>query len=362
MSEESFSERRIYFLGAGASSASDFGLPLMKGFFQKEDLFSEEYRHLCEFIVKNFPLVLRKKINIEETNLESIDSKDVNLEDVNLEDVITYLELGIDKFGLLGKPIDSAPLSTRNEFSKFVQKQLRYPIKNGKDWCASFKSIFEKLTKNDTIITLNYDLIVDNTLNAIEPQSCQRSEHRLYEKMRSLLCPQIYWSGEIPVYVKEKDWQSGWYLKLHGSINWVYCPNSNCLNHHIVNIVNSDPDREPFICQSCGSRIEWLIVPPTMNKVFGKYPKLGTVWSTAWQELAAATEVVFIGVSFAPSDYYLRWLIKSSFLESGSKKESIKVVDKCPSVKEKIREMVGIEPIYYSSIGGYIEKGLDKKW
>ena len=57
----------------------------MKGFFQEEDLFSEEYRQLCEFVVKNFPPVLKKEINIEETNLEGIDSKDVNLEDVSLE-------------------------------------------------------------------------------------------------------------------------------------------------------------------------------------------------------------------------------------------------------------------------------------
>jgi len=128
-----------------------------------------------------------------------------------------------------------------------------------------------------------------------------------------------------------------------------------------VNIVNSDPDREPLICQSCGSRIEWLIVPPTMNKIFGEYPKLGTVWSIAWQELAEATEVIFIGVSFAPSDYYLRWLIKSSFLESDRKKESIKVVDKYPSVKKKIKEMVGIEPTYYSSIDTYIRKEIDNR-
>jgi len=246
-------------LGAGASKASEFKLPLMKGFFQKEDLFSEEYRRLCEFVVKNFPPVLKKKISIEETNLEGIDSKDVNLEDISLEDVITYLELGIDKFGSFGKPLNSALLDARKQFIRFVQRQLRYPIKDGKDWCASFKSIFEKLTEKDTIITLNYDLIVENTLNRIHAESDQgsKSEHRLCKKMRSLLCPQIYVSGEIPVYVKEKGWDSGWYLKLHGSINWVHCTNSNCLNHHIV--TSSPPTRggASLLCVSLLSCSFW---------------------------------------------------------------------------------------------------------
>ncbi len=363
MSEESPSEKTVYFLGAGASNASDFGLPLMKGFLQKEVLFSEEYRPLCEFVVKNFPLVLKKKINMEEINLEDIDPKDVDLKGVSLEDVITYLELSIDKFGSFGKHLDSALLDARKQFSRLVQRQLRYPIEDDKDWCTSFKSIFEKLTEKDTIITLNYDLIVENTLNRIQAESGQgsKTEHQLCKKMRSFLCPQIYTSGEIPVYVKEKGWDSGWYLKLHGSISWVHCTNSNCLNHHIVNIVNSDPDREPLICQSCGSRIEWLIIPPTMNKVFSRYPKLGMVWSIAWQELTAAAKVVFIGVSFAPSDYLLCWLIKSSFLNPKSNKDSVAVVDKCPSVKKKIEEMVDIEPTHYSSIQEYIDKVIGKK-
>ena len=102
-----------------------------------------------------------------------------------------------------------------------------------------------------------------------------------------------------------------------------------------------------------------------MNKVFKKYPKLGTIWSIAWQELAKATDVVFIGVSFAPSDYYLRWLVKSAFLtvkdQNANDDRKIIVVDKYPSVKEKIREMVGMDPIHYHSIETYISKEIEIK-
>ena len=114
-------------------------------------------------------------------------------------------------------------------------------------------------------------------------------------------------------------------------------------------------------CAVCGAESEIAIVPPTMNKSFDRWPKLGLVWRLAREELTKSTKVIFIGVSFAPSDYYLRWLIKSSFLESDGNKEWVKVVDKCPSVKKRIREMVDVEPTHYSSIQEYIDKIIDSK-
>ena len=87
----------------------------------------------------------------------------------------------------------------------------------------------------------------------------------------------------------------------------------------------------------------------------------GLLWRLAREELTAATEVVFVGVSFAPSDYYLRWLIKSSFLESDRKKKSIEVVDRCLTVKDKIKEMVDIDPVCYPNIKTYISKQTEQK-
>lgn len=145
----------------------------------------------------------------------------------------------------------------------------------------------------------------------------------------------------------------GLFLKLHGSLDWFRCPNSDCSDYSRMFL--RENKNEPMICGVCGTDLEAAIVPPAMSKSFARWPKLGLLWRLAREELAAATGVVFIGVSFAPSDYYLRWLIKSSFLESDGNKEWVKVVDKCPSVKKKIREMVDVEPTHYSSIQEYID-------
>ncbi|TKJ44695.1 hypothetical protein CEE35_07050 [Candidatus Aerophobetes bacterium Ae_b3b] len=355
MSGKSFPEKKVYFLGAGASNASDFTLPLMKGFFQETNLFSEEYRELCEFIVRNFPQTLRKKINIEDTNLEDIKSEDVNLIDMNLEHVITYLELSIDRFGSFGKRPDGPLFDARKQFSQLVKKRLDYPPKDDRLWCKKFKRILRDLNEHreDTVITLNYDLVVENTLKEI----WANGEHPLYETMCHILT-------EAPVFSLgrlRKDWWNGLYLKLHGSIEWYQCPYDDCPNRPTLEI----PDRwradKPKMCGICGATLEPAIVPPTMSKAFDRWPRLGLVWRLAREELTAATTVVFIGVSFASSDYYLRWLLKSSFLNPNSSKKSVVVVDKCPSVKCKIREMVGIDPTYYPNIDTYISEEIDNR-
>lgn len=80
-------EKTVYFLGAGASNASDFKLPTMDGFFRKDDLALKNFSELRQFIESVF--------------------RGIHSEKLNLEDVITYLELGTDKFGSFGKHPDS---------------------------------------------------------------------------------------------------------------------------------------------------------------------------------------------------------------------------------------------------------------
>ena len=65
-------------------------------------------------------------------------------------------------------------------------------------------------------------------------------------------------------------------------------------------------------CRRCGALHERAIVPPTMKAVFSSHPRLGYLWALAFDALAAARRVIVIGVSFAPSDYLLRWLLRAT--------------------------------------------------
>lgn len=337
MCEESPPEKTVYFLGAGASNDSDFSLPTMQGFFRENEPNLEKFPHLHHFVKKAFP-----KIHTEE---------------LNLEDVITYLDLSVDRFGSFGIPPVGYLYDARTEFEQYIKKKLDYEDSSDKIWCSKLKRVFQKLNRTDTVITLNYDLIIENTLNSLSKEQEGRDNHPLYDIMVNLLIESTIYD----VSILRGNWDDGLYLKLHGSIDWYCCPHRDCRNHPLVEIPEKTKRNSPHFCSVCGSSLKLAIVPPVMNKVFQEYPKLGVMWTLARHEVMACTCIVFIGVSFAPSDYYLRWLIKSSFVNPKSSKKSVVVIDECPSVKEKIKEMVGIEPIYYFSIEEYIEKGLDKK-
>ena len=303
----------------------------MRGFFHIKDFCKEGYSQLKEFIDRNFP--------------------EIPLQEINLEDIITYLELIVDGFGSFGKRVGGKFLDARKQFDQLVQERLELP--EGKGFCPKnrLKRIFQGLRDQDSIISLNYDLVAERTLQRISGQLNNDRLTTLYYLLQDTTSTKFSQLRGNEMY--------GLFLKLHGSLDWFRCPNSNCSDYSRM-ILREDRN-EPMVCGICGADLQVAIVPPAMSKSFGRWPKLGLLWRLAREELTAATEVVFIGVSFAPSDYYLRWLIKSSFLESDDKKKRIKVVDKCPSVKKRIKEMVDIEPKYYPSVKKYISQEIHDK-
>ncbi len=310
----------------------------MKGFFRKKDLRPKRFKQLREFIDRNFPKI--------------------PLKEINLEVVITYLDLSLEKNGRFGKECDVYLLEARRQLDRYVRIRLDYEQRHNRSSCKLLKKGFRSLGETDVVISLNYDLIADNTLKCIQREKKDQGRYYLpYDTIVNLIMEPV-----IPhVAVREEYLNFGVYLKLHGSIDWYHCGDSNCPKHKTIDFMTKEERILDQYCASCGSFLRPLIVPPTMNKAFEDYPRIGVMWTLAHHHLTTATRIVFFGVSFAPSDYYLRWLIKSSFLESDCKKKSIKVVDKCPSVKKKIEEMVDIEPIYYPDICTYISKEIESK-
>jgi len=103
--------------------------------------------------------------------------------------------------------------------------------------------------------------------------------------------------------------------------------------------------------------VEMVIVPPTMYKVFEKFPKLGFIWSLAKKELFKANKIVIIGVSFAPSDYYLRWLFKSALalLKLRPEIPTIEVVNTDEDACDTIEGITGRKPEFKGDLDKYLQ-------
>jgi len=333
-------QKTVYFLGAGASAASDFALPTMEKFFEGADFAGEEYKNLNQFIGNKFP--------------------GLPIENLNLEEVVTTIELSLDTFGALGGHPEPYIYDARTELNKYVADRLKIDTTKG---CTKLEKIItlEMASKRsaDSVITLNYDMIIDVLIKKHQGNEEYSKLGRLYE----LLGHDIRGTERMVVQGAEEptSWSQniniGFYLKLHGSINWLYCPNPTC-GHHQIFFPNQNMDGKPGdLCTLCGAPMVSVIVPPTMHKTFEKFPKLGFLWSLAYRELNAANKIVIFGVSFAPSDYYLRWLFKKAITDRDPQKNPLIFnIDLKPDACEKIKEITGITPQYFPTLDEYLAK------
>lgn len=132
-------------------------------------------------------------------------------------------------------------------------------------------------------------------------------------------------------------------LKLHGSISWLRCPNSN----HLYTALGSgkDPyelylrDRpSPFIAERFPDSsdnenpplLEPYIISPTYAKVFDQ-PHIQTTWHNAYVELREASRIVFVGYSLPEADYHFRTLLRRAIRRETEIEVILYTDDKPPS-------------------------------
>ena len=110
-------------------------------------------------------------------------------------------------------------------------------------------------------------------------------------------------------------------IKLHGSSNWLRCPNCNKLFTGIGGEIGVwEQYAVPQPCPDCSSgtrtfdedsepRLEPFMITPTYVKLFDN-THIQAIWDEAYLTLAEADKVIFIGYSLPEADYHFRTLLK----------------------------------------------------
>jgi hypothetical protein len=335
-------QKTVYFLGAGASAESDFHLPTMDKFFRENDFAGDDYNNLKRFIKDKFC--------------------GLSVGSLNLEELVTAIELSMDTFGSFWKHPEPYIYEARTELNKYVANRLKIDTQKR---CKTLEKIITPEIANgssaDSVISLNYDLVIDILIKVI-PKNSESLLSRMYGLLG--IHPQgiayvLTYDAMLPT-LYSRNRKIGFYLKLHGSIDWLYCPNPACGNHQIFSANELYDDErmhsEPGdLCTLCGMPIVSVIVPPTMYKTFEKFPKLGFLWSLAYRQLNWADKIVIFGVSFAESDYYLRWLFKKAITDRENNPTIINI-DTNPKVCDKIKEFTGVNPEYFPTLEKYLDR------
>jgi hypothetical protein len=156
-----------------------------------------------------------------------------------------------------------------------------------------------------TVISLNYDIIADNTM--------------------------IRHSGRLPEYgcdIATEQYRVlphwGTLLKIHGSLNWSYCPSCSRLDlglsgsgrtHKMLEElyrVSPLEDRyscHGYPCHACGAFVEAVLITPTQLKDY-RNPHVRRVWDLAEQALRAADRAIIVGYSLPEDDLDVIYLLQ----------------------------------------------------
>ena len=124
---------------------------------------------------------------------------------------------------------------------------------------------------------------------------------------------------------KPSDWgKTNWYphtlLKLHGSLNWKFCRECNCVDPLDEKETATDwfLGKSALVCGACGrsDNTEVLMIPPVLTKLADKSSVMTAIWKRAFEVLRGAKQVFIIGYSFPETDLQSRVLISRGLTES----------------------------------------------
>jgi len=294
--------KTVYVLGAGFSAVAN--LPMMNNFLDKAKDIAEETsdKRLEELLRKIDRLSnIKNYCKIDLFNIEDAFSilmtEDWLKKTHHAEDMRYLIKLVIDKhtpkindaineFFLEELDIENL-IKKNNPYQKLFCFLSRIMcLKYKKDLNNKNRIIVERFenNENNNIITLNYDILLENCLDIINKYVAENNKIKFSEEFSEL-------------------------YKLHGSIE-----NNN-------------------------------IIPPTWAK-YNINPKLKEIWIKAFNKISAANEIVFIGYSFPNTDSYFSHFIKLAIHHSKNLKK-ITVINPDDNTRTRCKEILGLERLNF---------------
>jgi hypothetical protein len=191
---------------------------------------------------------------------------------------------------------------------------------------ATYRGIFRHVQAGDTIITFNYDTVIEESIP---------SDFTLWNPKDGY---------GVPASGVTKDWSRNWLkdrnltsahksachlLKLHGSLNWTL---------YQTNMVRLKP--RPYVVSTRSGRTRYdkcAILPPGWHKRIEIYP-YRQLWRKARLKLESCSSLAIIGYSMPETDLLARALLAEASRMRAARKQYLKylhVADPSDPVKER---------------------------
>lgn len=259
--------------------------------------------------------------------------------------ILSLVDTALDREDAFGK--DWPPDSLREvraalEYSIFAL--LEYRLRHiGAHYTTFLEKLHEAIPPASvTVISLNYDLIADNTISAVAKK------------------PGLPDYGvDIATEAYRTQTKAGRLLKLHGSLNWLYCPNCHRLELGIapsglrtlkalgplygnrpIDLQRNYSANRSTPCPDCGTGFKPVLITPTHLKDY-RNPHVARTWYEAARELREAKRAIFIGYAMPDDDVEVIYLFKRGLANLAG--DAITVVDYAKGVAGALdRNPVGL--------------------
>jgi len=311
----------VYILGAGFSYGA--GVPLQ----------SQILGSIRKFKLMDLPLILSEKFFTAQNEIfEFIGKIFQEVQNPRLEDVFTLIDQSIQRrsycVGYDWQRLEVVRSALLDAIVMLFHTHESRITSNSQEFYRSIAGYFiqERVKAGQkehpfSIISLNWDCVLENAIYWFLDQCGGEKvdvDYCCYTNQlegTSRHTPSINQKAVGLFNIK--------FVKLHGSVNCVLCPNCNRL------YTGLGATRELFneyiagrICPRCyrvrdvaGSTalnepvLEPLIISPTFIKEFNN-AHIQMIWHNAYIDLCEAKKVVFVGYSLPEADYHLRTLLK----------------------------------------------------
>lgn len=295
----------VYIIGAGASYADtlhlDTPMPLATDFFKKK-LLDEHWSS-----VLGFPDLKEAALTKILKHYFSFDIVAQVGRDAHVEEVYSFIANTLDIFPSRADYSREIFYLAKRQLEQYIRSVVVYaPWKV--DRPHLYSHIAETIAPQDTVITFNWDFLLDRCLERTEPGRL------ITNNARAMASPVGYVEqpAMTPWEFRYERRHAGYYLKLHGSVNWTVCSDPRCPHYEVPFIFEASDSEDCAFwpCLSCGGPTEVFLVPPHVHKSYLPRRFLRQQAQLAASKLSIAEEIVAIGYSFPPFDFQANMMIR----------------------------------------------------
>lgn len=309
----------IIFLGAGASASE--GAPL------QSDLFKEFFSYHQTQSNQKLERMVRRLADFFKTffGIDITDGTQNIVSFPTFEEVLGILELALNREeSFKGYSLTLCNLQKQQNNTHVPLQQIREDLifliaivlkKKLHKKVVYHKKLVERLKNekklNKTVfISLNYDIIIDNSLMDLYPDY------------------HLDYGIDFTNFEKDNDWKrpesekAVRLYKLHGSLNWLYC--QTCISIRLTPKEKKAATLviKPQKCDVCKGNMIPIIIPPTFFKIMSNF-YLQLIWRKTETVLQQAKRIIFCGYSFPDADIHIKYLLKRAEINKGFTPEII---------------------------------------